>query len=950
MDSQLAAWFATLPLPVRGGLIALIAVLVALVTLTDLTFAVMLGAWQMVAAGAVGIAAVAGAGWWFYHKTQREKQETINAKLAREGQAALVLPLRGVGERWSKASKYAETFGASLATLTRQMPDKHLSLEIIGTEGGIYLQIWAPDLPAQQGLVQNLLASFPNLIQIRPPESTLRRRDVLEDLLPQTQWATFELSQDAAYPLRQIADFNTESLPSILAALMRQPEMGRIGFQIVLKAPSSGWKRKATRNAAQKRQSLAEQRNSLRATGEREELKRLEAKADALTGSACTIRAFAEPQSADRLKRMVSAVASMTRSRYNGLEVAGKGQGADAVLGRYFDYDARKVVLSAEELAPLWHVPADNKGVVTARGVQIPPPAEVITVDRPPFHPDHRILGRGMMDTGEQVFVKWKHGFDTRVHSFSVGPTGSGKSTLMLFLMLQDICSGYGTILMEPHRDLTLNVIDNLPPERARDVAWINPTDPKIKTLPSHLGIEPWDLERTFGLNMLDYGGEPERIQGATRRFMFVVQMMLGGRTWDQMPRMKRILDSSLGAIMEGVEGTPTLMHLWRLIDAEQSEYRDSLIERVKNPMVKTFWTSEYESWNSGRKAEAFGPVRNRIQPLIQHRIVRHIVAQEHTTLPFLKLMDAGKVILIDLSANDERISEASGALGTMMITLLWAAAKSRVKHTYPVATYLWVDEFHNYVTRQFEQILAEARGFGLGVNAATQSYEQVPDFMQEALEANAWTKLTAALKSRSDARRMEKILDVPSEQLRTMEKYTWAAQVSADRQTTDTFTVRSLPPVKLPSETEKGEVYLDASKLHESFRRAGNGEMPHPEDRGGESFDAFEGVGDLDAGDEAAWKKHREAMRGKDLDGRAEYLEDLSEDAWQTYRRLRQMMDKRWYQEIVSSPDGFDDRRDWIRTMSALQLETPRDEIEAERLRLAGEAADVVSDLADLF
>ena len=944
------AWFAGLPLPVRAGLIALIVVPVALVSFTDLTFAAMRDAWPKIVAFISAAGVVSLAGWWGYHKTQRDKQDAVNAKLAQQGQAALVLPLRGVGERWSKASKYAETFGANLATLTRQMPDKHLSLEIVGTRQGTYLQIWAPDAAAQQGLVQNLLASFPNLIQVRPPESVLRRGDLLDGLHPQTQWATFELAQDAAYPLRQIGDSNTESLPSILAALMRQAEMGRIGIQLELKAPNGGWKRKATRSAAQKRQSLSEQRGALRAQGDREELKRLEAKADALTGSACTIRAFAEPQSADRLKRVVSAITSMTRSRYNALKVAGKGQGAEPVVGRHFDYSAGKVVLSAEEIAPLWHVPADNKGVITARGVQISPPAEVITVDRPPFDPEHRILGRGMMDTGDRVFVKWRHGFDTRVHSFAVGPTGSGKSTLMLFLMLQDICSGYGTILMEPHRDLTLNVIDNVPPERARDVAWINPTDPKITTFPQGLRMEPRDMERTFGLNMLDYGEDPERIQGATKRFMFVVQMMLGGRTWDQMPRMKRILDSSLGAIMEGVEGTPTLMHLWRLIDAEQTEYRDSLVQRVRNPMVKTFWTSEYENWNAGRKAEAFGPVRNRIQPLVQHRIIRHIVAQEHTTLPFLKLMDAGKIILIDLSANDDRISEASGALGTMMITLLWAATKSRVKHTYPVATYLWVDEFHNYVTRQFEQILAEARGFGLGVNAATQSYEQVPDFMQEALEANAWTKLTSALKSRSDARRMEKILDVPSEQLRTMEKYTWAAQVSAGRQTTDTFTVRSLPPVMLPSAAENGDVYLDASKLHQAFRDAGGGKMPHPEDRGGEPFDAFEGVGDLDAGEEETWRRHREAMRGKDLDGRAEYLKDLSEDAWLNYRRLRQMMDKRWYEEIVCSPDGFANRREWIRTMSALQLETPRDEIEAERLRLAAGVSKVAAIYEDLL
>jgi hypothetical protein len=125
---------------------------------------------------------------------------------------------------------------------------------------------------------------------------------------------------------------------------------------------------------------------------------------------------------------------------------------------------------------------------------------------------------------------------------------------------------------------------------------------------------------------------------------------------------------------------------------------------------------------------------------------------------------------------------------------------------------------------------------------------------------------------------------------------------------------------------------------------------MPRPEDRGGEPLDFFEGVGDLDAEDEAIWEKHREAMRGQGIAERAQYLADLSEDDWNRYRRIRQMMDKRWYREIAPAPEGFANRREWIRTMSALQVEVPRDEIEAERLRLAGETEEAAGMYDDVL
>jgi hypothetical protein len=927
MQRQLWRWFRRLPGPVRAVVACAIAGPAAAMTVLHLSVPELAARWPYVLGGALAAAAVGGAVWRWRRMRRAGRQAAANARLARGGRASLILPLRGEGKSWTKVSGFARTFAATAATVTRQFPDLHVALEIVGASSGTYLQVWTPTESVHQGLIQALLSSFPGQIQIRRPGDAEETGDLLGHLDPATQWVRLDLAREAGFPLRRVEDFDTESLPSILAALMRSADMGHLGIQLVLKAPRGQWRKSASRNARELRRSLAEQRGALRAAGDKERLRRLEEKADAMTGTACTIRVFAEPKSRQRLRQVVSALSSLSRSRYNSLQIAERGQGRIPVAGRHFDHRSLQVVLSAGELAPLWHVPANNAGVVTARGVQIPPPAEVITVARPPFRPEHRILGEGLMKTGDRVFVRWQHGFDSLVHSFICGATGAGKSTLLLFLMLQDICSGYGTILMEPHRDLTRDVIQNLPPERARDVVWINPTDP----------------HRSFGLNLMDYGGDPQRIQGVAGRFMAVLRKILGGEDWSRMPRMRRILENGVCAVLEGVEDeTPTLMHLMRFYRSR--EYREEIVDRVENPVVRDFWIYDFSTWGDSRRNEALGPVFNRVEPMVRRRMVRHVVSQAHTTLPLLRMMDSGKIILLDLSSKDERIGAANArALGTMFVSLVWGAASSRRKHSYPVPTYCWIDEFQEYVTREIVSILAEARGFGLGMNLATQYYERLPTWMQKAVLTNARTKLTSAVESPDEARLMKKVFGVKEEQIRSLEAFHWLVRVSANRKASDTFTMRAFPPVG------RGAGNLSTDRLHRAFCLNG-GEMPKPEDRGGAPLDFFEGVEERDEEDRCVWREHRDALEGRPLAERARYLADLPDDDWERYRQVRRRRDRERYMRIVDAPDEFDSRAHWIRAMSSLQVEVPRDEIEAERLRIEATSAKAESLLDDII
>jgi hypothetical protein len=273
----------------------------------------------------------------------------------------------------------------------------------------------------------------------------------------------------------------------------------------------------------------------------------------------------------------------------------------------------------------------------------------------------------------------------------------------------------------------------------------------------------------------------------------------------------------------------------------------------------------------------------------------------------------------------------------------VWSAASSRVKGTYPIPSYFWVDEFQNYVTPEFVDILAEARGFGLGLNLATQYYGRLPTWMQQAVLTNCRTKVTGTVDSPDEARLMTRIFGVPEEQVRSLEAFTYLARMSADRRASDSFTLFGLPPVG------KGDGRLDVDKLRQAFAHANDEQLPSPQAHGGIPMDFFEQVQDFSSVGRATWERHQAALGEQDLQARARYLADLSEAEWQEYRRLRRQADKETYLDVADHPERFEGKADWIRVLSSLQVEVPRDEIEAERMRLEAAtqaATDVFDDL----
>lgn len=208
---------------------------------------------------------------------------------------------------------------------------------------------------------------------------------------------------------------------------------------------------------------------------------------------------------------------------------------------------------------------------------------------------------------------------------------------------------------------------------------------------------------------------------------------------------------------------------------------------------------------------------------------------------------------------------------------------------------------------------------------------------------ANCRTKVSGAVESPDEARLMQNLFLVDEEQLRTLEAYTYIARVSAQSRATDSFTLLGFDKYG-----EKGK--LNGETLRAAYMQANGGRLKTPADLGALPFDFFEGVSPLSKSDLAAWQQHKAAKNGLDLAGRAVYLAGLPDDEYQAYKVLRRQVDRARYEEILRKPSRYPEKDKRIRMLSSLQVETPRDEIEADRLKLEAEIKSAVAAVGDML
>jgi hypothetical protein len=387
---------------------------------------------------------------------------------------------------------------------------------------------------------------------------------------------------------------------------------------------------------------------------------------------------------------------------------------------------------------------------------------------------------------------------DRRRHMYIIGKTGMGKSELLKNIAIQDIQDGRGLAFIDPHGDPVEDLLDYIPEHRIKDVIYINPSD----------------LEHPIAFNVME-SVDPDKRHLVADGIMAVFKK-LWADLWSA--RMEYILNYTILALLE-VPGT-TLLGINRML-AEKG-YRKWVVDQVTDPEVKAFWTKEFAGYTERYTSEAVPAIQNKIGQFVANSLIRNIVGQPKSSFDIREAMDQQKILLINISKG--RVGEdASRLLGGLLITKIQLAAMSRVDipRNERKDFVLIVDEFQNFATASFANILSEARKFNLSLVIAHQYVAQMDEEVRDAVFGNVGT-IVAFRVGAEDAELLEKefapeflvqdIVDLGKRQI--------YLKLMIDGVASHAFSAMTMDTIRVPAESTRPSV-IEASRMAFGHPRA---------------------------------------------------------------------------------------------------------------------------------
>jgi len=387
---------------------------------------------------------------------------------------------------------------------------------------------------------------------------------------------------------------------------------------------------------------------------------------------------------------------------------------------------------------------------------------------------------------------------DRRRHMYLIGKTGMGKSTVLENMIVEDIRAGKGVAIVDPHGDLAEKIIKFVPSSRINDVIYFNPAD----------------MEYPIAFNVVEQV-EPH-LRHLVASGLIGVFQKLWADSWG--PRLEYILRNAILAILD-YPGS-TLLAIPRMFS--DKVFRKKVIDKIQDPVVKSFWVNEFAGYADKFASEAVSPIQNKVGQFLSSSLIRNIVGQVKSTIDIREIMDSGKILILNLSKG--RIGEDnSSLLGAMMITKIQLAAMSRVdilEHERK-DFYLYVDEFQNFATGSFANILSEARKYRLNLIMAHQYIEQLDETVKAAVFGNVGT-LTVFRVGAADAEELvpEFTPTFTEEDLVNLPKYEFYIKLMIDGVTSDPFSSRGLPPLRKDEETGNVEKVIAVSRERYAKKR----------------------------------------------------------------------------------------------------------------------------------
>jgi CxxC-x17-CxxC domain-containing protein len=382
---------------------------------------------------------------------------------------------------------------------------------------------------------------------------------------------------------------------------------------------------------------------------------------------------------------------------------------------------------------------------------------------------------------------------DRRRHVYVVGKTGMGKTEMVLNMAIQDIQQGRGVGFVDPHGEAAERLLDFVPSSRVNDVVYFNPAD----------------LDYPLAFNVM------EKVDPEHRHLVASGLMGVFKKIWPDVwsARMEYILNNAILALLE-YPGS-TLLGVNRML--ADPDYRKKVVDKVQDPVVKAFWLQEYARYTQRLEVEATAAIQNKVGQFISNPLIRNIIGQVKSSIDMRKVMDGSKILIANIAKG--RIGEDnSRLLGALVITKLQLAAMSRVDIPEEKRRdfYLYVDEFQNFATDAFINILSEARKYRLCLTLANQYLGQ----LEEMTPAGRYTKVRDAVFGNvgtiicfrvgaEDAEFLEKefLPEFALDDLVNLGKYNIYLKLMIDGLAGRPFSAETLPPIPIPEKSSREKI-----------------------------------------------------------------------------------------------------------------------------------------------
>lgn len=518
---------------------------------------------------------------------------------------------------------------------------------------------------------------------------------------------------------------------------------------------------------------------TIQLTPEEQELVKAIEKKSNMVGFKVNLRIVAAARSQERadeiLSHLENAFSQFENSDLNYFQIQKRVKGkkiAFDYIFRNFD-EENSVIMSTEEIASIFHLPistTETPKIKWLKAGAAPPPPNLPKTGIILGYNDYRGTKSEIRLTDD----------DRRRHLYVIGQTGTGKSNFLKEMAKQDVRKGKGLCVIDPHGDFAEDVLTSVPKERAEDVVYFDPSD----------------IERPFGLNMLEYDvSRPEQ-----KTFVINEMINIFDKLYDLKqtggPMFEQYMRNAMLLIMDDPETGSTLMEISKVLSDE--DFRRMKLSKCQNPIVRDFWIKEAEKAGGEAALANMVPyITSKLTTFVANDMMRPIIAQQKSSINFREIMDNGKILIINLSKG--KIGEInSHLLGMVIVGKLLMAALGRVDVPQEERKdfYLYIDEFQNVTTDSISQILSEARKYRLDLIIAHQFIGQLSEEISKAVFGNVGS-LASFRVGPEDAEFLEKQFApiFTASDLSNVDNYNCFTRLLLNNESTKPFNMKTNPP-----------------------------------------------------------------------------------------------------------------------------------------------------------